>query len=680
MGVANLRLGIDIGGTFTDLVLFDEDSRKLWHHKVSTTASNPGEAVCKGFEEIVSLAGCRPEQVESLVHGTTLGLNTIIERRGARTGFLVTRGFRDMLLLGRLRLPTVNHLYADRQPPLIPRADVVEIDERLGPDGRVIRPLNTDEVIAAARKLQADGIDSIAICFVHSYRSGVHEAKAAEAIRAALPGLYVSLSSEIWPQQREFERAAAVSMNAYIGGRIERYLATVSDRLAEKGFRGSFYSTRSNGGIMTAAAAAERPIETLLSGPASGVIGALHIARMAGEHRAIAFDMGGTTADVAVLRDDIPYSFENEIAGVPLVLPTVDISSIGAGGGSIAWVDSAGLLKVGPKSAGADPGPACFGRGGTEATISDAYVMAGLLAPEYFLGGSMSLSVELAEQAVDRLAKAMHLTRLELARAILEIATANMYAQLIPLMGRLGVNHQDFTLLAYGGAGPTHAFMLAQATGIQKVLVPPHPGTLCAFGCLAADFRTDFIYSIPTDRHFSDAEFAQVFDTLEQRGRAWLAEQRVSLTSVEIIRWAEARYRGQAYDLLIPLTDDQQGTQAVGEAFRKAHLKLYGYADSKGEVELVTLRLQIVGKRHSPVMPPEQPHHAQPQPIATRQIHAAATPEDASIFAREDLEPGHRLSGPALITQFDTTTYVPTGWQVRVLADGSLLGEVAHHG
>lgn len=680
MTVSNLQLGIDIGGTFTDLVLFEEGGKQLWHHKVSTTPSDPAEAVCQGFQEIVDRAGCRPGQVESLVHGTTLGLNTIIERRGSRTGFLVTRGFRDMLLLGRLRLPLVNHLYADRQPPLVPRVDVVEIDERLSADGSVLRGLCADEVVEAARQLQSCGIKSIAICFLHSYRSPIHEQQAAQAIRTTCPDLYVSLSSEVWPQQREYERALVATMNAYIGSRLEHYLATLTKRLAEIGFSGRIYSTRSNGGIMTASAAAAHPIETLLSGPASGVIGALHIARMAGESTVIAFDMGGTTADVCVLNDEVPYSFDTEVSGMPLVLPTVDISSIGAGGGSIAWIDSAGLLKIGPQSAGADPGPACFDRHGIAATITDAYVVTGLLAPDDFLGGRLRLRPDLANQAVDRLACEMRLTRSEVARAILEIATANMYAQLIPLMGRLGVNHEDFTLLAYGGAGPTHAFMLAEAVGIRRVLVPPHPGTLCAFGCLAADFRTDFIQSVSLDQELSDCEFVSAFATLEERGRQWLAQQQVTLDGVDIVRWVEARYRGQAYDLLVPLTAEHRQISAVIAAFRARHLQLYGYADHKGEVELVALRLQIVGKRRQPVTPLVQEHQQPPTPLGYRQIDARPKSEHAALFRRDDLVPGQQLSGPLLVTQFDTTTYVPTAWRLRVLADGSLLGESARHG
>ena len=430
------RLGVDIGGTFTDFQLMNAWSGEVVALKTPSTPEDPSLAVARGLEDITRRHGIDPAAIRYFAHGTTLAVNTLLERKGACTGVLMTRGFTDTLELRRLRLSKANDFFVPRPVPLVPRRLVRPIDERLKSDGEVIRPPCREDVEEQVRALLEDGVETIAVCFLHAYRNPHHEQLARQWITESFPEIYVTISTDVWPQQREYERALVSVINAYVGSRMESYFNTLEKRTQDLAMPCRVFSTKSNGGVMTAASAARRPVETLLSGPASGVIGARHVASTVGDDHVVTLDMGGTSVDVSIIQGAIGQATDNTIGDIPVIMPAVDVSAVGAGGGSIAWTDSEGVLKVGPRSAGALPGPACYGRGGTEPTVTDAYLVAGIIAEDSLLDGTMVLDHARAHAAIDQLAAVIGRTRSETADAILQVTTANIYAQLLPLTAR----------------------------------------------------------------------------------------------------------------------------------------------------------------------------------------------------------------------------------------------------
>jgi N-methylhydantoinase A len=492
---APFRVGVDIGGTFTDLLAMDERSGRTFVLKQPSTTS-PVEAVVDGLRELDVRHKIGGSHIGYFAHGTTIGVNTLLQRSGARVGVLTTRGFRDVLELRRLRLPSAQDFFTPRPRSLVPRRLVHEIDERMLANGEVYRPIQRDDVLTATENLLAQDVQALAVCFLHAYRNAEHEQAAKRWIEERWPELYVCTSAEVWAQQREYERFLISVMNAHIGGRMQDYLRALEGALGELGVTCRVFSTKSNGGVMTAARAAERPVETLLSGPASGVIGSAYLGQLIGERRLVTLDIGGTSADMAVIDGEVAHSTENTVGEFLVIMPAVDVSSIGAGGGSLAWVDREGILKVGPRCAGANPGPACYARGGVEPTVTDAYVVAGILNPSSFLGGTLTLQPELSHQALARLGQPIGLNAAETADAVLRVTTSMLYAELLPELARRGADIRDYLLLAYGGAGPTHAFMAARELPIRRVVVPTTPGTMCALGCLVADLRADFVSTL----------------------------------------------------------------------------------------------------------------------------------------------------------------------------------------
>ncbi|TMI82468.1 MAG: hydantoinase/oxoprolinase family protein, partial [Bacillati bacterium ANGP1] len=439
---SSYRLGVDIGGTFTDLLLLDPGTGKSHLLKVPSTHSS-AEAIAAGLEELRKRHHIALSQIAYFSHGTTLAVNTLVQRSGAKVGVLITRGFRDVLELRRLRLPKANDFFVPRPISLVPRRYVKEVDERITADGQIYIPLQREDVVRRAQELVNEGIEALAICFLHSYRNPAHEILAKRCVEALHPRLYVCTSAELWPQQREYERSLVSVINAYVGERMRSYLNALEEDTRKLGVACRIFATKSNGGVMNARSGAERPVETLLSGPASGVIGAVHLGRLLGDDRLVTFDMGGTSVDIAISQGSIPYSTENTVGDFPVILPAVDVVSIGAGGGSIAWTDMEGVLKVGPQSAGADPGPACYGRGSEAATVTDAYLVLGIVSPDNFLGGQMKLHPDTARAAIERVGKRLGLNSYETADAILQVATSNIYAAMLPQMARRGVDPRD---------------------------------------------------------------------------------------------------------------------------------------------------------------------------------------------------------------------------------------------
>jgi N-methylhydantoinase A len=668
--MAYSRMGADIGGTFTDFVLTDDTGEQVLNFKTPSTPSDPAQAILRGIEQMVELHGVTPKDIEYFVHGTTLGVNTLIQRTGSVTGLLVTKGFRDVLEIGRLRLPDPTNYFVEKTVALAPRRLVREIDERMLAVGEILKPLDTAEVHRAVEELLASGAEALGVCFMHSYKNGAHEREAVDYIKANFPDVYVCGSTDIWPQQREYERTLITVINAFIGNKMDEYFTNLGGHVESLGMPASILTTKSNGGIMTGESAKEAPVETLLSGPASGVIGALYIGSISGNERLIAFDMGGTSSDVAVIDGDVMYSTESSVANLPIVMPAVDVSSIGAGGGSIAWVDPLGILKVGPRSAGADPGPACYGRGGTEPAVTDAYVQVGIIRPESFLGGRLKLDPKLSEEALKRVGEKLGLGVMETASGVLNVATANMHAQIMPLMARRGIDPRDFAMLAYGGAGPTHALLLARELGIKKVIVPPSPGTLCALGCLVADLKRDSIKTIYLGAdELTIAQLEDAFAALEEDARTWLDEQRAPTQGTVVIRSADIRYKGQSFDMTVQLpsllTEDDT-MDVVRKPFHDAYERVYGFADKDAPVEIINLRVTIVGVTPKPPFASTATATSGNAKQGERTVFDSGETLIASIYSREDLTPNQSFPGPAVVEGPDTTVYIPPGYSVSV--------------
>jgi N-methylhydantoinase A len=683
------RLGIDIGGTFTDFSLLDEASGRMIALKTPSVPSRPEEAIFNGIRQLFTDFKIDPKRITYFVHGTTLAVNTIIQRRGDRTALLVTKGFRDILNIGRHRIPDVFNFFTALPVPLLPRSRVFEIAERSLGDGTVVETVDEAGVAGAARRIAADGVEAVAICFLHSYRNGANEARARAVFEAAAPGIYVSVSSEIWPQMREYERALVAVMNAYVGRRMKLYFTNLERGVRALGLPGPVLSTKSNGGIMPASEAGDRPVETLLSGPASGVIGAAFVGAAAGIDRLITFDMGGTSADVAVIEGGPRYSTESHVGDFPVIMPAIDVTSIGAGGGSIAWTDSSGVLKVGPESAGAAPGPACYGLGGTDATVTDAYVCLGIIDPEKFLGGRVPLKPELGEAALVRLGARLGLDMRETAEAILRVATSQMYSALVPLLARKGISYESFTLLAFGGGGPCHAFMLARDVGIKRVLVPLHPGVLCASGSLAADVRKDLVRTI--HRALGGVQGSGVMSDIKRalrelvaEGEDWLTAQGLTFVERRLEWTADMRYVGQSFELTVPIGSaevDDPGGDELRRRFHRAYEQIYGYQDEKADLEILDVRVTAIGANPKPRIErlPDRSGAAPPSP-RHREIYLDGRRWQASVYERAELPASFSFVGPAIVEQYDTTVFVTPGFRVSVDAFGNLIGEAEHAG
>jgi N-methylhydantoinase A len=673
------RLGVDIGGTFTDLVLLGETSGRLEILKVPSVPRDPAAAVLAGTETLLGRTGVDAGAITLFIHGTTLAVNTLLQRSGDSVGLIVTRGFRDLLELRRLRLREAQNYFMEKPEALVPRHLVREVGERLLATGERYRPLLADEVETAADDLVRAGCRALAICFLHSYVDGAHEREAARLVRARHSDVYVSTSHELWPQRREYERGLVTVMNAHIGGRMREYFERL--RLGLRGlgsWQAPILSMRSNGGIMTARSAGELPAHTLFSGPAAGVMGAVWVAWQAGWPHVITLDMGGTSADVSIVDGEPGYSTDASVGEFPVIMPSVDISSIGAGGGSIARVDAGGLLKVGPQSAGSDPGPACYGRGGLLPTVTDAYITLGVLHPDRFLGGELRLDVEQAHAALDTLGRDLQMDRYQAAWAVLEVATANMYAQLTPLLAKHGVDPAEYAFLPYGGAGPTHVFLLAREVGIPRVVVPPLPGALCALGCLVADLRADFVSTLNAEStRVAPADLEGAFRRLETQAAEWVAGEALPIGAQTLVRSAEMRYKGQSFEINVPLPAAPITDLApVLGAFYAAYERHYGYVDRTAPLEFVDLRLQVVGTVPRPPAPAVAAVTARTlHPPAVRRVYLDGGFVDAGVYQRTALRPGDGFTGPAVVEQYDTTVLVPSGYHALVDGWGNLIGE-----
>ena len=663
-------IGIDVGGTFTDFVVVDASGLRV--HKIPTTPADQSQAIVAG------LAALGIEQGQ-IVHGMTVATNALLERKGARTALVTTTGFADVLVIGRQNRPQLYHLTQARPPSLVADGLRLEVDERVDVAGEVLTPLDEAGVARVASQLADAQVESLAIVFLFAFRNPTHEARSAAIIQAQLPDLPISLSSAILPEYREFERTATTVINAYIQPLVARYLGRLEDALAGSQVR----IMQSNGGAIGLTQAAEQAARLVLSGPAGGVVGALDVARQAldgAPPHLITFDMGGTSTDVALCPGGIPTTAESVIGDLPLRLPVIDIHTVGAGGGSVAYVDDGGGLRVGPRSAGAVPGPACYGRGGQEATVTDANLVLGRLDPQGFLGGAgdVALDVDAARRVLGGLGAKLGLSAEGAALGVVQIANAVMEQALRRVSVERGYDPRRFTLLPFGGAGPLHACALAAALGCRQILVPPFPGVLSAYGMLVADVVHDAAQTIllPAEALSQDAsELAPIYARLAEQVQAVLAQEGFAAPQLDAA--LDLRYRGQSYELTVPLAlpIDGASVAAAVTAFHQAHAQRYGYAMSDEPVTVVTLR--VTG--HGPGAQPELPR----QPLAgedagaallgTRAVwFAAEEPTATPTYDRAKLQAGNRLRGPALVLQYDATVVITPGWAGRVDAWGNL--------
>lgn len=674
-----LRIGVDVGGTFTDLALMDEATGRITFHKVPSTPKDPSEAIERGILGLLALAGGAAGEVVFLGHGTTVATNMVIERRGAKTGLITTKGFRDVLEIGRQTRPYLYDYTRKRAEPLVPRRRRIEVDERLAAEGAVLRPLDEAELEAAARALLAQRVESLAVGFLHAWRDPRHEVAAKRVIERIAPDLYLSLSSEVLPEFREFDRFSTTVLNAYVGPRMARYLDRLLGRVRGAGIGAEPYTVHSNGGLMSVATAGAAPVRTCLSGPAAGVIGAAVVAGAAGFPNVVTFDVGGTSTDVSVIADGQPTSSSaRDVAGHPVKVPAIGIDVIGAGGGSVAFIDAGGGLKVGPRSVGADPGPVAYGKGGTEPTLTDANIVLGRLDPVALLRGAMPVDASAARRAVEeKVARPLGLTLEAAALGIIRVAVANMGRAIRGVTTERGYAPERFALFAYGGAGPLHATEVAAECGIPVVVVPREPGTMCARGILLADIALDFVRSriAPLDAT-SWAAARGLFAEMEAEAQSWLAGEGVPPAQRDAARAVDLRYEGQNFEVRVKLKDLSLPLEELLEAFAVEHERTYGYAIPGRGVELVNCRLTALGRvpRGAPEPPPDSgsPEAAR---IGGRRVYfdAALGWHDTPVFDRDRLPAGARIEGPAIVEEMSATTVAFPGQVVELDADGNIV-------
>jgi N-methylhydantoinase A len=676
-------IGVDVGGTFTDFTARDEEGRTVVHKRPSTPA-DPAEAILAGLRELCADHAIAADAVARISHGTTVATNALIQGRGGRLALIVTKGFRDLLEIGRQTRPKIYDFQADHPPALVARRRRFEAQERVTRDGEVLEALADAEIDRLVAEVRAADVDAAAVCLLFAFANPAHEQRIGAALRAALPDLHISLSHEVQAEFREYERLSTTVLNAYLQPVMDAYLARLARELAETAPNARLGVNQSNGGLISVERARRFPIRTALSGPAAGISGAIEIARLAGEPNLITLDMGGTSADVALIRNyAADMTRERWIEGYPVRLSSIDIHAVGAGGGSIAWRAADGLLKVGPQGAGASPGPACYRRGGDKATVSDANLMLGRLPTSGLLNGQMPLDVAAAEAVMAKLADEIELSPEATALGVLEIVVANMTRAVRAISVERGFDPRDFTLMPFGGAGPLHAVAVARALGMRRILAPPSPGLLCAEGLLASDDRESLVQPIPAPLTPAVApRFAEAFSRLEAEALRWFAVEDVAPGRRALELAVDLRYVGQNFELAVPVAAEEAragvSVARLAGDFHAAHDRVYGFHNRDAEVEVVCLRLHAIARNpHAAAMGAEAPA-VRAQPIGTRKVvfgrGVAAT---AEVYDRRGLRSGDWLEGPAIVEQLDTTLVLHPGDRARVDAGGNLLIEVA---
>jgi N-methylhydantoinase A len=654
---STFRIGVDTGGTFTDFVVVRDGEIEIF--KELSTPHRPDDAIMHG------IGGLRSDGIKEIVHGSTVATNALLERKGARTALLTTEGFEDVLAIGRQTRPELYNIFVTRPAPLVPAGLRFGVRERTLYDGTIERPLDLEHLQSLIRELQIDNAESIAVCLLYSFANPEHE----NTIFAALEplGVPVSISSRILPEYREYERTSTTVINAYLAPLMSQYLLRLQERLGAR--VPSFRVMQSNGGAVQSQTAAAAPVHTILSGPAGGVVGAFHVAHISGYDRIIAFDMGGTSTDVSLCEHEIKVTHESQIDGMPVGIPMMDIHTVGAGGGSIAELDPGGALRVGPESAGADPGPICYGKG-ERLTVTDANLILGRLRPEFFLGGTMQLAADRITPALARLEWTRRWkSAQELAQGVIDVVNNNMEQAIRLISVERGYDPRDFTLFCFGGAGGLHAASLARGLGMRRVVVPQFPGALSALGLLIADVRKDYSRTLLIDAEHSAKEVQAKLSELHNVGFDELQNEGFKRREIESIDFVDLRYRGQSYELTVKLEPN------FLDRFHKAHERRYGYANRGRSVELVNVRTTFFGRTAKPQFRKATKQRGRPTAVDTQPVWIGGKRVKTAIYDRATLNFGHVINGPAIVGEYSSTTLVPQDFRCSIDAYRNLVLE-----
>jgi len=659
------RIGIDTGGTFTDVCLINEQTGEVSVTKVPSTPDNPSFAVVEGIKKILKIKKISPASLSFLIHGTTVATNSLLEHKGAKTALLTTKGFEDILHIGRQNRPNLYDFWAKRAEPLIPKNLCYGVPERILYTGEIYSQLDEEEVRRIIRDIKKKGVESIAVCLLHSYKNPVHEKKIKQIIFEEYPQASVTLSSDVLPEFREYERTSTAAINAFVMPKVSAYINELAEKLKKLGTTSDLYIMQSNGGVITAKMAQKVSARTVLSGPAGGVLEGVFISKITGEKNIITIDMGGTSSDICLINDGEPkFTTESEIGGYPIKLPMIDINTIGAGGGSIAWIDPGGALRVGPLSAGADPGPVCYGKGGKEPTVTDANVVLGRINPSYLLGGEMKINVKAAYETIsEKISKPLDMDVFTAAEGIITVVNANMIRGIRKVSVERGYDPREFCLVCFGGAGPVHGAQLAKQLSISKVIVPKSPGIASAFGMLYADVRHDYVQTyLSKVNQIKIEDLLSVYQNLEEKAVMQLQKEGFSKQDMILYRSADTRYIGQAYELSVPVKNGSltyQDLEEIREKFHNLHYQTYGYLRKDKEVEVVNLRVVALGK----LPPVDLIKHTTQKEIFTkskeyRKVFFEGRFLNTPIYQKMSLNPGCRIKGPAVVEQLDSTTVI----------------------
>ncbi|MBW2057735.1 MAG: hydantoinase/oxoprolinase family protein [Deltaproteobacteria bacterium] len=673
------RMGVDTGGTFTDLCVLDESSGRLAVTKVPSTPSNPALAVIAGIKKLIQSEGILPQRTRFLIHGTTVATNALLEHKGAKTALITTEGFEDVLHIGRQNRPKLYDFRARRPEPIVPRNLRYGVAERILYTGEVLRPLDESGAAATVKEIKEKGVESVAVSLIHSYANPIHENTIKSIIARHFPEAYVTVSAEVLPEFREYERTSTICINAYVMPKVNDYVADLERQLRRMDIASDLYIMQSNGGVITAKTARRMSARTVLSGPAGGALTGVFISRSVGRPKVITIDMGGTSSDICLIEGGRPrLTTESDIGGYPIKLPMIDINTIGAGGGSIAWIDAGGGLQVGPRSAGADPGPVCYGRGGMEPTVTDANAVLGRINPSYLLGGEMELHLDEAREVLEeKIARPLGMGLQEAAEGIISVVNANMIRGIRRVSVEKGYDPREFTLVPFGGAGPMHGVELARALNMKEVVIPAYPGIASAFGMLSADVRHDFVQTHICRTEAVDVGLlVSIFKEMEGRALEQLKREGFSGSSVLLMRSADMRYVRQAYELSVPVKGGSLGPRDVSrvvERFHGLHEKAYGYARRRESVEFVNLRVVALGKLPELCLTERTPPLRETAaPVDRRDVFFEGAAVETPVYLRDDLVQGQEISGPAVIEQMDSTILVPPQYQAVADRYGNL--------
>jgi N-methylhydantoinase A len=683
-----MRISIDVGGTFTDVVLINDATGQIHYTKVLTTHGNLAEGVIAGIDRILQMVGTSFDRVDYLVHGTTIGTNALIERKGARTGLITTEGMRDILDIGRIERPDggLYDIFVDTPQPLVARYLRREVRERVGADGAVVIPLDEGTAREAVRLLKEQAVESIAICFIFSFRDPAHEQRVRAICQEMFPEATVSISSEIAPEFREFERTSTTVISAYLQPVLDRYLDNLEGQLQERYGKVDLRIMQASGGSMTTDDARGRAVNVVNSGPAGGALAAAYVGTLTGDQQIIGVDMGGTSFDIGLIdRGEPRVAPESQFEGFPVKIPILDVHAIGAGGGSLAWVDQGGALNVGPESAGSEPGPACYGLGGERPTVTDANLVLGRLNADYFLGGEMKLYPDLAEKAIqEHVAKPLGVSLEEAASGIIRVVNANMVRGISVSSTERGFDVREFALLPFGGAGPLHAVELADDLGMSRVVIPMYPSTLSAVGLLVANTRHDYVTTMAKSQEdLVPEEVLAAFKELEAQGRAQLKAQNVPDDLIEIQWSADIRYAGQSYELNTPVTRKGTLTQAdmdeVIDRFHQLHYRIYAYGSAEETVEFINLRVGAIGKVPEVSFTRRERAGRDPRAASkgSRSVYYPAHGfMDTPVYERDLLQPGNVINGPCLVEEIASTSVLTPGARGTVAERGNIIVEL----